>query len=363
MAEARVRASVSRSLTVQKVRSKVRETLEKYPELVENDINEETKVLTCKSKFTKRFFCDVMQPGHEALRGIVRDSQTFGVRETFEHSLEFEKAYTRVEDRVKKVANLRIRLVVFDLDERNQKMLLGRGVTTILSKIMGMDYGLHRTALVIEDMVLEWGSKSLIIPRKFHEQQEGAFVAKVHQYGNFYQKAARVEGELRGVAGRTMDYIQQLHLFSDLAAYREGLLSDLVEVIVGYNGTCHYNTLTCSSQHFVRDALTALEISNDFQFGGQLGTDFKQLKQGRRIKNKCYGSHEEVDRYVEAHVGELTRQELEHLNLVYTHLHRESKERSQSSEEWVCPGSGCKTIRERLLACSICLPEFATEPQ
>ncbi len=286
-------------------------------------------------------FRSLLQVGQSAVEETQRDKELFG--ETLEYSVELEKACRRVEERFNPLANFRV--VIFLKDLRGN--WVRQQITRVVARLSDLlHYGPHQVAVAIGDTVLEYGPSGMVIPRPLttEEVEERAkFVARVHQNGAFYRKAEAGTSKMLGVAARKIDYARQEEVVTDMASHREKLVKQVVEVIVRYNTQYRYSMLCRTSQHFVKDILGALEITDlpDFTERGKVREQFARLRKGRELIPD-YRTHQELDEYVEDNLDELTadKDKLECVCNMYAHFHR--SQRKRSSEGGTCHMESCK---------------------
>ena len=286
------------------------------------------------------FFQPLLQPAQTAVRETEREAELFD--ESLQNTTELDRAYERVRERFESAANLRVKLLISALNSP-----VKRAVAKTVGAHLNFEFGPMHVALIIEDIVLEWGDQSLIIPRVMTDSTNGRIPklnVRVQPYGTLYRSAEANAAEINATLGARMDYSRQKEIFVGIATAHEKLIRRLVKVIVRYNTGYYYNVRNRNCQRFVKDALKALEIDDNFEanLSPEIQEHMTRIRRGKSIQCGDFTSHQSLDSYVTAHQGELSKEEAEILHQVYIRFHANSKRRSAESGQWQCQEPCCR---------------------
>ncbi len=241
-----------------------------------------------------------------------------------------------------------------------QKLQLTLPFVHTFAEKLKFEYGALHTAVVVGDVVIEWGVEELVEPRSVPNFVSD-FQANVGDQGEWHEMEGRFQAEM-SLANRQENTVQKLEIVFKAIEEKSKLIDKLVDVIVEYNRNKNYGVLNCNCQDFAREALAALGIKKPIEFTGKLQERFEQLKKGNRKVPTELKSHQNLDAYVEEHKNELGLRDLEYLQCLYFAEHLPKIEKSGNYETWVCGMPTCKSgeldklIREHSLPFNQFLP-------
>ena len=336
--ERRLRSSVSDSDDDDSILPFVIEKVQKHPdfkEQSENTIREAAQNFidpeyfkNLFSSFSEQQFIDsAARVSDEAEAELLKDGE------------ETEVAVLRSSRRLKEVCNIEVKLCLSKLDVWSQT------VTAKFATLVEAQYGATHAALLIGNrkdgyLAFEWDSTSLVLPQ-FHETPECVFMAKIPS--DFDSVHHQLDDQMQ-VAGRQLNYNDQIDLLFEATTLKSKLLDKLIELVLRYNKYYYFHSFSRNCQHFVTDAMKAMNIKNPHNFTGRLKEYFEQLKKGLPKKPPSFRSHAELDAHVQANIGEATPHDLEYFLCMYFHFHFSNRSQSGDSAQWQCEVESCQMI-------------------
>ena len=348
------RRSSSARAEIFQVMAKVRKHPE-YKELDDNQAQELADNLISLEYFRNQF--SAFNEHH--VEGVLDDISSEADSSIGGH--ETGAAATRAVVRLTEMGNINVKLQLRELKVWNQ------GVFNRLASRIATEYGPTHAALLIGNkengyIIFEWDGTSLIAPQYYHpESCEGVLFE-----GNVATQVSTVDRRLHEevrTAGQELDYERQIDLVFDAAVERSKLFDDLFKLVIKYNKYYYYHLFSRNCQHFVVDAMKALNIQNPHTFTGRLKAYYDKIVKGHATID--FQSHSQLDIHVKTRTSEATQQELEYYMCMYLHFHAVG--RSQSSEtdptKWKCEESTCqfdnvdRRIAEQELVLNDVLPQ------
>ena len=328
-----------------------------YPD---SEVDHLAEFLSSEMKLLE-FFQPLLQPVQAAVRETEREAELF--EESLQNTMELERAHERVRERFQCAANLKVKLLISALNSP-----VKRAVAQAVGGHLRFEYGPMHVALIIEDIVLEWGDKSLVIPTSV-SPADGTTTGRipklkvrVQPYGRLYRSAEANVAELSATLGTRVDYARQKEIFVGIAAVHEKLIRQLVRVIVRYNTGYYYSVRSRNCQRFVKDALKALEIDENFEANlpPEMQEHLTRIRRGKSIQCGHFTSHQGLDDYVVAHQEELGKEEAESLHQLYIRFHAASKSKSVEPGQWQCqePCCGAQVVSMKIDEPSIRLETY-----
>lgn len=255
---------------------------------------------------------------------------------------EMSPAQKRAEHRFRRVCDLPIKLLLTPLSRQ------GFPVDRFAS-FLEMEFGSLHAALQVGDVILEWNDSDLVIPRLCDHGDE-LIVTDVQAKSDWVKNAAKHHQRMKQAAEK-LDFPEQIDLVYVVTAAKNEMIDNLVAVIVKYNKMHYYNVIDRNCQHFVRDALHALEVKEPIELSGQLASYYQALKRGRTPEVpdnlKTHGS---LDEYVQEicknrKIDTMPQHDLEFLLAQYFRFHVDSKSKANDTEtpmvEWQCQENKC----------------------
>lgn len=256
---------------------------------------------------------------------------------SLDHSTEVEKAQFRA---VRRLRTPSVKLFLFELRNPTSRFF------SRFSQLFSLKYGALHAAIQIGDVVLQWGTSSLVIPERY-DPADPVFQTDFKDVTKATQVAVNIRPKVVQ-AVRRMDYNEQIDLQFDLAVGVEEMLEKVKKVIVKYNKFYQYNVVLRNCQTFVDSVMEEIGVKNaPKQLTGKLREYFKKL-----TANKSKGvpsdipTHEALDEYVSTlDLSASTQHDKEYLLCLYFQFHVEAmKTDKDPSEE--CRVGGC--LMERI---------------
>ena len=220
-------------------------------------------------------------------------------------------------------------------------------MATAFASMLEMQFGPLHTALQVGNVVLEWNDSNLVTPYlcaaedqilELDVQKHSKWVEYTTQHGDDMQRAAR-----------ELNFTEQIELTYKITTEKKHLIDNLIKVIIQYNKYHYYNLFDRNCQHFVMDALDALEVRIPKQLPGGLGKYFKALVAGRTPSlQKQFKTHSALDHYVmqQESMDSMPQHDLEFLLALYFRFHLESKAKLKDNGvalgAWQCREPGCR---------------------
>ena len=269
---------------------------------------------------------------------------------------ETEVAALRSSGRLATVCNLTVKLCLARLDVPSQS------IAAKFASLLDAKYGATRAALLIgNDKVgywsFEWTSSSMIVPKRC-DRPECVFMARVPSEINLVHH--QLDDQMQA-ASQQLDYNEQIDLLFEASVVKSKMLDNLIELVLQYNKYYYFHTFSRNSQHFVTDAMEAMNIKDPHNFTGCLKEYFEQLKKGLPHKPPSFRSHGELDAHVQADIGGATPHDLEYFLCMYFHFHFLSRSQSGNPSEWQCEVESCQmtNVEQRVSHANLILNHFS----
>ena len=272
-----------------------------------------------------QFVAEAARVGHEASAEVMSDGR------------ENEVAALRSSRRLSEVCNLQIKLCLSKLDVLSQR------VAAKFASLVEAQYGATHAALLIGNdkdgyLSFEWDHSSLIVPQ-FCEKSDCVFMARIPSQVNLVHHELE---EPVQEAGRQLDYNEQIDILFEATSAKSKLIDKLIELVLKYNRYYYFHSFSRNCQHFVSDALKAMNIREPHNFTGRLKEYFEQLKKGLPKKPPHFSSHADLDSHVRSNIDSATPHDLEFFLCVYFHFHALNQSRSTHQREWQCRVETCQ---------------------
>ncbi len=291
--------------------------------------------LTSPEKIRERFV-HLLEDGYRMAEDIVEEDD----RDLL-HTLELEAHHQSVKHDTSKACHLPVKLSL-------QKLQITPPFATSFAKKLKFEYGALHTAIVVGNVVIEWGREELVEPR-IDPNFKSEFLANVGDQGEWHNEGEQFQA-LMSIANKQGDRERKLNIVCEAIDKKAQLINKLVEVIVEYNSNRSYSVFNCNCQDFAREALAALGIKKPVEFKGLLKQRFEALKEDNRKVPAQLQSHENLDMYVEGVKDELELQDLEYLQCLYFSEHLPKIEKSGDPDNWECDVPTCKSAElDRLI--------------
>ena len=234
------------------------------------------------------------------------------------------------------VQNVEVRLVLCQLNGA----LVQNLASTMHRFVKRFDYGPYHAALIIDDVVLEWNDSSLVIPRRNTEEDDWISERNVHHPWGGSTNSLR-DLPVRAEADKTRQHFDIIvEEIKHITMEKLQLIDALAEVAVQYNTKHTYGLFSNNCQHFVRDCLHVLGITNMEEVFRL--EDHKVILNKEGLKgSKCeeFNSHQTLDDYVKENLQNMNESELELCICHYLHFHTFQK--ASPKEAWRCQSHTC----------------------
>ena len=162
--------------------------------------------------------------------------------------------------------SLDVKVVLYEMSRVHHKIL-----GWLVNKCTGYyEYGPFHAALVIDDIILDWGPSHLIIPRRdagkvswVLEANISSFIATAHAYPASPSRADVSTAARRRVkSDHAEEEREEVGCVADKRERqmreKEGLLDEVLATVVRYNTQYTYGPLKCNCQQFVKECLASL---------------------------------------------------------------------------------------------------------
>ena len=294
-----------------------------YKDAGENELRQEAEDLTDADKIMERFFSSIT---YKLVNDTFTDYQEDSERElltTYEKKLQTARSEARIED----VAKFQVKLLLRHVDGiQPPPKVIGK-----IAAILNMEYGpMHASLLINDEILLEWNSSDLVIPRFIDPREKPVLVA------------ATVKGHHKIQRHLSMPFqnYDEVQLMFDAASAKIELFNKLSVLIASYNSAYYYHTIFRNCQTFILDALAAIGCKEKPEFSDKLKEYFVQLKKKGKVKGEFH-THKELNTYVKENIARMSPANLEYLLAQYYLLHIESIRKCNNPENWQCSDEGC----------------------
>ncbi len=235
------------------------------------------------------------------------------------NSLEASAAKDRQKSRHIDVARIPLKITVRDLKSNPKTQ---RIFDSFASNIYKLDYGAKHISLTVGDVVLEWGKESLVVPHPEFEPKNPSIKSDTRDISTVCSGTAEAEASEDSLLPIEKEVDHMLYCSSE----KKQIFVRLAEVISLYNVHHYYDTRRRNCQTFVKDALSALGITDKVAVTLEESEDLRQLRT-KKSKNipDSFAKHEDLDIFLwnksSRCISELDRDSLEFLQLIYLQFH------------------------------------------
>lgn len=292
-------------------------------------LKSEAEDLTDTDKIMDRFFSSMT---HELVHDRIKDraeEMNVDLTTTYERKAQTTRAINRVEQ----VARFEVKLLLRYVNRRTSPppRLIGR-----LASALQMEYGpLHALLLINNEVIIEWNSSSLVIP-KFIDPD-----TIVEHTGPVLVSATIPDiMHIQRQLSKPFEDYDEVDLILEAACKKSELLRKLAGIIARYNSHYYYDIIFRNCQNFVLDALTAIGCKNKPEFSGNLRNYFTHLKSKGRVM-ASFETHDQLDAYVRKNHTTLTKENMEYLLAQYCLFHMQRVMKSGELEDWDCKDRDC----------------------
>ena len=284
-----------------------------------NQLKTEAEELTSAQSIMDRFFSSII---HDMVHERIKEKETENTKD-LTATYEMRKKIGIVEN----IARFQVKLLLRYMNNTSQpSKIIGR-----IASAFQMEYGpLHASLLINNEILLEWNTSSLVIP-KFID-------TTVERTGPVLVSATiQDHTHLQHQLSKPFEVCDEMELIFDAARKKGELLYDLARVIARYNSSYYYDIIFRNCQNFVLDALTAIGCKNKPEFSGNLREYFTHLKREGKIKAD-FETHAEIDAFVRENHTKLTPENMEYVLAQYCTFHTHNATKSGTI---ACQETGC----------------------
>ena len=246
------------------------------------------------------------------LEGVVMEG-TFDehMASNFQTSMEVNTAKERQQIRFDRVAKLNLIICLRPLQKFHTTESIPQDYMVIKrANFFDMEFSGRHAAILVNDVLLEWTTHNLVIPRRVEASDSFTFEGSVQvRNGDYFAE----------MISRRPSLEEDLKLFHEegeilcmTVEMKKKIIMKIIDIIAAYNKCYYYNRLSRNCQTFVSDIINAVQITGP-KFSTEDEQYLQQVKDGRvRIGSpSSYKSHEELDRFVS---GLIARKEFDKLH-------------------------------------------------
>ena len=315
----------------------VEEKLRKaYPRLSSEERNKLALTLSDRQRMKDVYFGRLLGSIDEAGANVEEEKKDLG--EEIRSSRDRHEAAKRIAGEFNYLRGMQIKLVLCQLSPG-----LNHCLATAMNKfIKRFDYGPFHAALVFGNVVFEWNDDGVVQPRTLTEEEDWVFKATIHQPDGQEDRVIIKNLPLRRPQNETEQHfdmiVKQLNI---IQKEKIQVVEALVTVAVKYNTKYTYNPLTSNCQHFVRDCLHVMGITDQ---EGMFEENIKNLcdllaREGLQPTDDVC-THSELDVHVKKRLKVMTRQQVELCICQYLIFHTLHKAQPKN-QAWKCSGENC----------------------
>lgn len=295
---------------------------------LENQLRDEAEDLVNPDRIMSRFFSTMT---YDRVHEIIKEQENDHTSElltTYDRSARNIRSMHRVED----VAKFQVKLLLRYVDKQ---MASPKFIGKIASALQ-MEYGpLHASLLINNELLLEWNSSSLVVPKFVDPDMVSENTGPV-----LISATVSDHKQMRCQLSKPFEAYNEVELIFDAASEKIELLHNLARVIARYNSLYFYDVIFRNCQNFVLDALEAIGCKNKPQFDGNLKDYFSHLKKEGRVRAN-FETHDQLNAYVTEHHAQLTQENMEYLLAQYFLFHMGNVLRSGDLQDWNCKDQDC----------------------
>ncbi len=297
---------------------------------------EMSAILTDRAKLWREFFDTLTESSTRAVNDNMEEMKL-----KFEHSTEVRQAVKRGKHRCSEVLNFPLKLILTPLKR-------GRRAANAFASMLEMRFGPLHVSLLVGDIVLEWDDSSLVSPY-FSPDKDRVMQIDLQPHSQWVRNTEEHYSKMN-VCAEQLNYPEQNELIRTIKDEKGKLIDALIDVIIRYNKHYYYNLFSRNCQHFVLDALEALEVEVPNELPGGLGEYYKALVEGKTPSVPAkFMTHSELDMYVmhkdKGVLTDMPCHDLEYLLTLYFRFHLERKTQLRKDhkvlEEWKCQEENC----------------------
>ena len=327
--------------TLKQVKTKLEKSKRK---LGKNEVADLAEKLIDKEKIKKEYFSHLLKQTEGARNAIKDEQNTFPTG--FPNQGTRRASEQRMAEHIEQVSNLEAKLILHELKDSHVIQQVAHFVN---KHIKSFTFGPFHASILIGNVLLEWGPDSLVIPHKVSEVHNKDVKAVL--FTNLHEQP--FDGQIPTIPltheeGASQETVaSSFEEINDITKEKDQLIDELADVIVRFNSKMTYGIFTNNCQHFIRDVLYVLGI-----------TDPEKVFRGRikqhaaiviaRDKQKAtveFNSHMELDRYIQA--GNIDAMSHDDLEFAYCHylLFHAWGQRFPYEDAWRCNPNECQASK------------------
>ena len=247
-----------------------------------------------------------------------------------ENSKEMKAAKEREQMRFDRVARLNLTVCLRPLQRFHTTEGIPQDNEVIKrANFFDMEYGGRHAAILVGDVLLEWTTDDLVIPRRVDASDSFTFEGCVqNESGEYFNDMISRRPNLKE---DLKPFQEEGEILCKTVEIKKKVIMKIIEVIATYNKCYYFNKVSRNCQKFVKDVIDAIQITG-CKFSIEDQQYIQQVKEGRvRIASlKSYRSHEELNTFISSLISrneldELKKEELDILVRRYKQFHGEKE--------------------------------------
>ena len=234
---------------------------------------------------------------------------------------ELRAAKGQEKNRYIKVANIPLKIKVSDLEELPMPSII-----CPIGNFLCTDYGAKHVALLVGDVVLEWGTQgNLVIPVRVEQAQEAFPDNEIQDITKLLPHNIKADRKAPHDDSPLKTVEEELDYLFKATSEKRPIFEELAKVIALYNTKYYYHPVSRNCQGFVRDALKALGIEDKppTRIPSEHMLEMQQKK--RKGIPSSFARHEDLDAFLmkqsQHWFEDLDSDSLEFLQLAYMEFH------------------------------------------
>lgn len=301
-----------------------------------NQLRDLAEKLINKEKTKREFFSHILMQTETARRAIGEEHDAFPDG--------FPNKSTRIDGVQRMAEHIRTLEVKLILHELNDSALVQNIADFVHNFVSSFTFGPFHASILIGDALLEWRPNSLVIPRRIkavHDKDNRAVLFVNLHETSFNSQLPSIPLQYEGVDQETV--ASSFEMIKDITFEKEHLIDALVEVVVRYNLKMIYGIFTNNCQHFVRDVLTVLGITDpEKAFRGRIKQHADLVMARDKDAITEFNSHRELDQHIkETKAEKMSRDDLEFAYCHYLLFHAWGQ-KFPFEEAWICNPDKCQ---------------------
>ena len=288
-----------------------------YKDMGEADLKEEAERLSNPARLHESF-SHLVEERLLIIQTDIENSQELVVKDATPQ--EVAKSKERAHDHHSQVSKLDVKI---KLSKMNVTSLLSALASLAWDHKKLFEYGYLHASICVENVWLEWGQESLVIPRR-----DDGFITKDTK---LVAEVSTSDSSLAATAEKTFSDLESnpddtFPVYFETMVEKRRLIDEVVKVIAKYNTKCYYNVLQRNCQNFVRDVKQALDLKSS-NFADSAADKFmKELESTRGKLPQRFTIHADLDKVVlRQDLEELDKERLQLLLWQYDLVHNEEE--------------------------------------